>query len=213
MRKQRESRARGTSGASAAVPTDAGVSGKPRGQPEPDGGAGASSRSRAQAHAEALAEARSKRGRCVLRIMGLMSRGLWVTGETGKGLAAEWECAENTVRDYASEASRLLELLGQREEVLKVVRAAAYERLEGAEDRDLVALLRLLADTVGGFDQRLRLDVTVAAKPDGEVVAEVVRELVARDDTRELVRAALAQWDRDNGRLLEAAGEEKEETE
>lgn len=135
-------------------------------------------------------------------IVHLMAEKRWVRGETSTDLAEDWGCSRSLVETYATEASRALELLGDREAVLELVRAHAVEWLEQGEN-DRVQTARLLVDTVGGFSQKL--DVSVSAKPHDptEVSAGCVAWLKEHDP-----KALLAAADEVRGLVLtEGEGE------
>lgn len=139
-------------------------------------------------------------------IVELMRALRWVRGVTATELAEAWRLSRSVVDDYATEASRHLELLGQREVVLDVVRSSAHQWvLEAGQDR--VQAARLLVDTVGGLAQKLDVSVQPAQLPDGAVIARV---LTAIERAPEHHAALLAAADRIRARRLPAHDTEGE---
>lgn len=103
--------------------------------------------------------------------MHLMANLDWERGKTAHELVEDWGLKLSTVEDYAAQASRTLELLGQREELIGVVRTSAWLRLEQAEDAAFVQLSRLLVDTVGGFEQRHKVEHSLQERNPAELAA------------------------------------------
>lgn len=112
----------------------------------------------------------------------LMARQTWERGRTGKMLAEAWGVQEALMRRYAQQASQWIKFAGSREGVMDVVRAAAAMRLDGAENKDFVAVARLLVDTVGGFTQKQEITVKeIAGLPVRQRQELVILELVKDD--------------------------------
>lgn len=127
--------------------------------------------------------------------MGLMARGLWERGETARELGKAWGLAKDTIEGYSAEAARTMTRLGDYKHWQERIRAGVRERLDGADDKDFVNLSRLAIDTVGGFVQKHEVKRELSWMPREQLVGHVIEQLMANDETRELVRAALAEWD------------------
>ncbi len=122
-------------------------------------------------------------------IVELMANMRWERGVTAYELAEDWRIGVSLVENYSTEARRHLELLGQRENVLNIVRASAHRWVQQG-DNDRVAAAKLLVDTVGGFTQKQELSVTLEQRPPAELVPGVLdwleevapKELMERAD-------------------------------
>lgn len=106
----------------------------------------------------------------------------WVRGETAIDLAEAWGVDRHHIESLSGEAGRFLALLGERDEVLGMVREASSAWLaEGGQDR--VQAARLLVDTVGGFTQKQEITVKeIDGLPPRQVRELVILELVKDDE-------------------------------
>lgn len=106
----------------------------------------------------------------------------WVRGETAIDLAEAWGVDRHHIESLSGEAGRFLALLGERDEVLGMVREASSSWLaEGGQDR--VQAARLLVDTVGGFVAKSEITVKeIDGLPPRQVRELVILELVKDDD-------------------------------
>jgi hypothetical protein len=136
-----------------------------------------------------------------------MARGRWVKGVTLGELAEDWACASTTIEGYSSEAGRHLKLLGEREHVLDLVRAGAAERLDGAEDPAYVNLSRLLLETVGALEQKVTVRHELAQRPEHELRAMAIAELLADDAAFAELATAIRDNPRRRGELLAGMGQ------
>jgi hypothetical protein len=109
-------------------------------------------------------------------VIELMASGLYERGVTSRELAADWGQSVKTTEEYAAQASRHLELLGNREHVLQLVRkhAASWVRESGP---DRVSASKLLLETVGGIIQRHEHKVELSNRSDTELLAMCLTEL------------------------------------
>lgn len=106
----------------------------------------------------------------------------WVRGETALDLAEAWGVDRHHIESLSGEAGRFLALLGERDEVLGMVREASSAWLaEGGQDR--VQAARLLVDTVGGFVAKSEVTIKeIAGLPLRRVHELVILELVKDDE-------------------------------
>lgn len=88
----------------------------------------------------------------------LMASRRWVRGDTAEELAEAWGTTLSNTHHMSGEAGRFLDMLGDREEILTMVRERTAAWLtEGGQDR--VQAARLLVDTVGGFTQKQEVTI------------------------------------------------------
>lgn len=111
-------------------------------------------------------------------IMDLMVSGQFERVETAIELAEDWGISLNTAHTYTTQATRQLELLGQREHVLELVRKHAADWVSEAGG-DRVPAAKLLLETVGGLVQRHEHKVEVAQRSDSELFAMMLSEVRA----------------------------------
>lgn len=111
-------------------------------------------------------------------VIGLMVDGRYERGITSRELAADWELSVKSTEEYASQASRHLELLGSREHVLQLVRAHAAQWVaESGGDR--VPASKLLLETVGGLVQRHEHKHEGSQRSDSELFVMMLSEVRA----------------------------------
>lgn len=84
----------------------------------------------------------------VATIASLMWRKRWEKGVTGPQLAELWECSLSTVENDASEASRMLEILGE-PELVKGWAMVELHDIVVERNKDRVAALRLALEASG----------------------------------------------------------------
>lgn len=116
-------------------------------------------------------------------IANLLATQQWVRGETAPELAAAWGLTQKKIENIASEASRFLKILGERDAVMDVVRIHAVRWLEEAGP-DRVAAAKLLVDTVGGFAQRHEVKLELGGKSDAEIFMLTLQEIKADPELR-----------------------------
>lgn len=84
-------------------------------------------------------------------IMELMTKRIWVTGETGDEIAREWRMHSDTVGRDAAEASRRVRAVGDRDFVMSRLQAALDDALDAARGRprDTAEVAKAYASVMG----------------------------------------------------------------
>lgn len=117
-------------------------------------------------------------------IVDLMVTGQYERGITVLDLAEDWKLSVKTVEHYTTQASRHLELLGNREHVMQLVQSHAARWIaESGPDR--VSASKLLLETVGGIVQRHEHKHEVSQRSDAELFLMVLSEIRADPALRE----------------------------
>jgi phosphate uptake regulator len=109
-------------------------------------------------------------------VIELMASGLYERGVTSRELAADWGLSVKSTEEYAAQASRHLELLGQREHVLQMVRNRAAQWIDQFGP-DRVPAAKLLIETVGGIVQRHEHKVELSNRSDAELFVLCMTEI------------------------------------
>lgn len=111
----------------------------------------------------------------------LMASRRWVKGDTAEELAEAWGTTLSNTHHMSGEAGRFLTLLGDREEIMTMVRERTAAWLtEGGQDR--VQAARLLVDTVGGFTAKSEVTIKeIAGLSDWQRTELAILELVQDD--------------------------------
>lgn len=140
-------------------------------------------------------------------IVDLMAAKRWERGVTDQELADDWGMAFGSIQHASAEASRHLKLLGDREYILDRVRVAADTRLDAAKDGDFVGLSRLMLETVGALDQTVHVRHELIQRPEHELRAMAIAELLADDAAFAELATAIRDNPRRRGELLAGLGQ------
>lgn len=104
-------------------------------------------------------------------VVGLMVAHEWERGRTAPELAKAWRVTLSCVENYSAEAARHLEYLDEREYWLRRIRYEADVRLGNCEDQHFAGIARVAADTVGGFEQRHKVEHSLQERNPAELAA------------------------------------------
>lgn len=111
----------------------------------------------------------------VRRIMILMTRKQWKRGESAKECAKEWGMTVSLVEHYAAEASRHLDLIGDREALLQTS-VGELLRIVDESGSDRVPAIKLALESMGLLKQRHEVEVHEVDKmPKEEVFANALK--------------------------------------
>lgn len=131
-------------------------------------------------------------------VMHLMARGQWNRGDTGRDIAEDWGISIRYVSLIAAEASRALELMGDKEHILQLVRERCITWIDESDVKDRAQVARLLLETHGGVVNRHEVTAEFKGMREGEIIAEAIHELIADPKARSELRQALDTWDAEN---------------
>jgi len=127
-------------------------------------------------------------------VVELMAECRYERGVTSRELAADWGLSVKSTEEYAAQASRHLELLGQRDHVLQLVRTRAAKWIDQpAPDR--VPAAKLLIETVGGIVQKHEHKVELSNRSDTELLGLCLLELKSDPELRKKAIAFLTSDD------------------
>lgn len=109
-------------------------------------------------------------------VIELMIQGRFERGETASELAADWGLSLNAAQYYTKQAAHQLELLGERDHVLNLVRMNASKWIHEAGP-DRVPASKLLLETVGGIVQRHEVKLDVHQRSERELFLLCLSEI------------------------------------
>ncbi len=112
----------------------------------------------------------------VMYVRDLMTRGLWVRGETAPEIAADWGVTTNCIERYAAEASHSIKLLESKDHVIGLIRDHA-ERWIRESGPDRVSSAKLLAETHGAITQQHKHSVEISTRSDAELFVMALVEI------------------------------------
>jgi len=116
-------------------------------------------------------------------VLALMSRREWKRGKTTRELARAWGLQLTTIEDYSTKASQFLQLLGERDAILDMIRTTTIARLEQcSSDQNHVMLARLLLDCVGGVRQQHDVRVTAATASERDLAIAAGEECATNQE-------------------------------
>ena len=120
-------------------------------------------------------------------IAGRMALGEWRSKrDHHEKVAGEWGVTIQTVRDYAAEASRLVQWSSHDLEQLELWCRQRLHQIAGEDHGDRVQAIKLLLQNIGKLTERHQHDVTLSDDPN-MVIQRACRSMVRDPEAREIL--------------------------
>jgi len=94
----------------------------------------------------------------IREIQWMMAQGKWVRGKSGRDLAAQWGVPNSTIRSWSAEASRALDMIGDRDAIEAMCRVRLTE-IVNDPGADPAQAIRTLLQNIGRLTEKHEVSV------------------------------------------------------